>query len=600
MYRNYGWMIFALMGVMAVSPACTNSNGGIDLFGTGGDPSPPSPPPDEGRTTAINEVEPNDDWEDSSVQTLAVGATAGRGEVNAAGDTDYWKVDLVEGEVISVRMDAVQLDQEMWDLNFNVPRLTLFDTDGGSKLLEHDYGGNTSIEGWTWGKHDLDFPRFLVPSSGTYFLAVTQDDQTEDGGDYVIRILNQLFLGDTPASEVQTEVEAPGVCCENDTIGDAEPIMPGVVHGWHEDGESDFYALDVTMPSILRLEMVAHRNGIFGGDLDYYDPQLRLHNTSVESNDDAFFWDSAIGYKLDTPGTFSIEVFGHSGSRGSGEYFLDVSVTTLNGNVVDEDESGSGNGGPADANPIAYGDIVSGNIGGSGDSFDFFEFDGSRGDMIHVQRFDSGNSESATNPIDIRIVDTDGSTFLPTDTDSGLQITRTTLQTNGAYYVRVGGSGETDYWFDLDLVRDAMYEEEPNDTAGQANPFDANGRAAGVIDTFEDVDFFRFDGMTDQVVRVSIYAQAGAESDGAFEVSGHGSSLEPIIGIFSSDGSSELARTQYDPSTNDDNSGESTTIPSATQSVSIVIPSTGAFTVAVADQSGGFSDSHYYVIELNN
>src|SRR5262245_15838829 len=82
----------------------------------------------------------------------------GIGSLNGASEVDYWKVFLPGASTVTIELFATRMDQGDWDLQDCVPRLTLYDVDGTSKLLEHDFSGAFSA-GWGWGKHDLDIPR---------------------------------------------------------------------------------------------------------------------------------------------------------------------------------------------------------------------------------------------------------------------------------------------------------------------------------------------------------------------------------------------------------------------------------------------------------
>ena len=126
--------------------ACSNSSGG----GGGGNKK------------VVVEVEPND----TSAEALALGDDVpGVGDVATAGDVDFWSAALQAGWVIQVEVLATRATQAEWDANDNIPRLTLYDTDGTTRLLEHDNSGNTTTTGsWDWDKHDLDFPMFRVPA----------------------------------------------------------------------------------------------------------------------------------------------------------------------------------------------------------------------------------------------------------------------------------------------------------------------------------------------------------------------------------------------------------------------------------------------------
>src|SRR5262245_44332593 len=203
--------------------------------------STPSPPPPWTscvcRPATAGETEPNDDSASANAGTIG---TAMTGDVITAGDVDFFKYDLTASQVISVELRAARLDQTAWDAAGNVPRLTIYDTDGTSKLLEHDYTGNFS-DGWSWGQEDLDIPMFEAPAAGTYFIAVTQDDQALVGGKYA------LLVKTLTVTNLQEEAEPTGTDGVNDTPGTAQVITPGTIHGFHVADGDDYYQFTTTV-----------------------------------------------------------------------------------------------------------------------------------------------------------------------------------------------------------------------------------------------------------------------------------------------------------------------------------------------------------------
>ncbi|HKC25871.1 MAG TPA: DVUA0089 family protein, partial [Thermoanaerobaculia bacterium] len=162
-----------------------------------------------GPPAAIAESELNDST--ATADALPVG-TPVQGSVATAGDVDFFKVTLPQGSIVKIELFAARADQAGWDAAGNVPRLSVWDTDanGNAKLLEHDFGGNTS-DGWSFGAHDLDIPMFEVPATGTYFVSVTQDDTSLAGGAYTLRVLYPVVTGK------QEEIEPTGSDGGNDT-----------------------------------------------------------------------------------------------------------------------------------------------------------------------------------------------------------------------------------------------------------------------------------------------------------------------------------------------------------------------------------------------
>src|SRR5262249_48667073 len=155
------------------------------------------------------------------------------------------------------------------------------------------------------------------------------------------------------------------------------------------------------------------------------------------------------------------------------------------------------------------------------------------------------------------------------------------------------------YTLQLERVRSATYETEPNDTAAMANPWPTGNNSAhvaGVIGTMDDVDTFSFPAYTGQVFTFSIYAhtvRSGNRSNGFFPFSGFGSSLQPDLSILNGSGTT-LGTTLY-AGTNI--TGESITNGLAAAEITFVAPSMGTYYVQVSNSQTTFGANHYYVLE---
>lgn len=575
MKRSTWIPLFACAASAVLLPACSSGGGG-------GGPAP-----------VLVEAEPND----ASGDALALALNRyGTGEVATPTDVDYWAVALSGGALVRVELFATRLDQAGWDANFNVPRLTLWDTDGTSKLLEHDYGGFTS-NGWSHGAHDLDMPLFRVPASGTYFVSITQDDQILTGGEYAVRVAN-VNLG-----SLQTEDEATGATGDNDTAATAEAIQPGTVHGFHVDDESDYYSFTVSGPSIVRFELTTYRNGVFGGDDSYFDTWLSLYDTDgttvLFDNDDSFFYDSAIHYRFETAGTYFVEVT-ECCDDGDAEYFLSYSITSV-GSASESEPNDT----PETADSLAYGGRVTGTTATL--EPDFYAFSGTAGDMIRLQFFDLDNQEGSLEDIDVELIGPDGTTPLSFDNGDELQTYTTILQETGTFYVSVNAivvvlGGEptiVDYTLELSRFRSSKYESEPNNTFETADTLDGQKRGSGVIDLValgSEADFFRFNASQNRLTTIAIYADnSPTGSDGFENYSGHGSDLAPVLEVFDGDGAS-IALSTSNPVSGIYTEGVVDGLPTA--AVSFVAPASGTYFVSVVDDSGSTGDSYFYVIEV--
>lgn len=567
--RNSTWLFAALpVALTAFLFSCSS--------GSSGGGGPPA---------VIDETEPNDAFNATGVQALTLGR-AGNGELATETDVDFWSMALTNGDVVSIELFATRLDHNSWDASDSIPRITVYDTDGTTVLANHDFTNQ-----WSWGKHDLDHPLFLVPADGIYFASITIDGLAVVDGDYAIRV-NRVNLG-------TLQVETGDALLGNETFATAEPIVPGTVYGFHDDDDSDYFSFEVTSPSIVRFEMISYRNGIIEADDEYYDTELSLYdtdlnaNTLLANNDDSFFYDSSINYFIDTPGTYYLEVTECCGA-GDAPYFLTYSRAAAGGGTESEP-----NDDPATADSIAYGGAISGNIVLS--TVDGFKFSGTRGDMVRVQLFDADNSLSEADFVFATLYGPDGVTSLETGGDDDLRTLTTILQETGPHYIVVepGGVADTDYRVELTRFRSASFESEPNNLYTNADALGSGGRSAGVIEGVAigvptDADTFRFTAKANRLTTISIYASNNAtDSDGFFNFSDHGSSLEPTLRILDSAGV-EIETSPADWLTV---STESVTNGLPCGAVSFVDVNGGTFYVEVTDALNASGSDYYYVIE---
>jgi hypothetical protein len=555
------------IALLALLSACSGGGGG-----TGGIP------------LALDENETPANDTPATANTLKLG-TPIRGEVLVAGDVDCFAIHLTNKQVVRFELFGTRNDQASWDTNLNVPRLTILDTDANAnaKLLEQDNSGNFS-DGWGWGFHDLDIPMFQAPATGTYFISVTQDDQTAGGGAYMLRASSVSTPG------LQEETEARGVSGDNDTFATAETIHSGVLHGFHVADELDYYKFTISAPTVVRFELNAYRNGVHDGTALYYDTTMQLYDTDgttvLFDNDDTYFYDSAIQYELTTPGTYFVAV-NQFDTGMSGEYFLTMNSSPATGAMETEPNDDA-----ATATSIAYGGRRRGTIA-TGET-DFYKFTGHAGDMVRLQYFDSGNAQAGTDSIDVSLVGTDGTTALATGGNGDFQTLTTILQETGTFYVEVqGGAGTSPYAIELKLFESSVYETEPNDTSVDAGGL--SDRVSGVIATGGDVDMFRVSLTKNKLVRFVCYASNSAtDSDGSSEYSGHGSDLAPLIELVDNLGVVVASSTSVPVN------GvftESVTQPLPTSCLCTTVTATGPYFVRISDANAASGATYYYVLE---
>lgn len=527
--------------------------------------------------TVLNEQEPNDD----STTALALPLTRpAMGDVTTAGDVDFWKVQLKAGKIVSIAIRACQFDFDTWNTNGNVPRLTLYAEDGTTKVVEQDSDGNFS-DGWSWHWGDLDIPSFYIETGGTYYVAVTQDQTSTDGGAYVLEVNEVSGFG-----TIHHELEDAGNPNSNDTSGTAETITAGTWLGYHDAGESDWYQFTITAPTYVRFQTYSYRNGAQEGG-DYVDPEIWLYDTdgSTElfSNNDDYFYDSGLDYLLDTAGTYFIEVNDDGSPQGPGQYLMNLKLTTV-GTPVDEVEP---NESTSTGTLLTYGQSGFGNVAFG--ELDCWSFEGTAGDMVHITVYDRNGG-----PFDGYLdVDMEDSNSDPVDYEwyyNSFNTVNTILQADGTFgFFVVNNDSDSDYVVRIDKVSSSTYETEPNDSQAEQQAFSGRSRFAGVIGTSGDVDMYSFQGKANQVYEFSCYA--GIWEGMASDYQGFGSEMYPTLTIYDANG---------DPiawSSDDSVSSENLMHPEATTNLTFVAPANGTYTIEVSDQYGDFGSDIYYVLE---
>jgi hypothetical protein len=536
---------------------------------------------------SIQELEPNNT---AGGALLLPEDVAGTGDLGA-NDIDFWSFAAEIDDVVSVQVFATRRDFNSWQTNGTIPRVTLFGTDGTSFLTGIDYfAGNSTL--WYGGAFDLDITQFRIPATGTYFVRIDHDTPNIPGGEYALRV-KFLNLG-----VLQVEAE------DNDSPASPNGISPGTLTGFREDGDDDWYSFAISAPTIVTFEVVAYRNGITGiggvPDDDYFDPLIELYDTDgstvLATNDDVFFYDSAIQFVLTDPGTYFLRLTESVTfpSNGDAAYFLTYTDTPLGSDVEAENNDTAAN-----ATGIAYGDVISGTA--DANDTDFFAFNGAAGDIVRVHFFDFGAHQAASDFIDIAFM-TDDTTALQSavsfTSDTAMSVARTILPATGTFFVRVTGTGVlTDYAFRIERFRDAAFESEVNDTPASSDAFTLIGRVAGVLESAGDEDVFSFTAVLGEIVNFSIYAARGAFADfsgiGFLSHDDYGSLLFPVLEVTDSSGNILDAT----PFSGANFTGESMSNALATSAVTFRATATGTFYIRVADADGFGGPEFLYLLE---
>jgi hypothetical protein len=556
MKRSTNTALFSLSLAAVVLAACHNSSSG------GG-----------GATLAVvDEVEPNGTTGQANL--VAFGGTA-HGAVADNTDTDFWRIALTANQLVSLEVYGNRFDYAGWTASGNAPSVRLFDTDGTTLLMTQ----NDEILSWN-DDQDTDVLTFRVPATGTYYVAVDVADPFSAGGEYLLSVKTT-----TLPAPLQFELEPAAMTGGNDTDATAEAIAPGSVFGFHVDDEADWYAFDVTVPSLMTFTLHAHRNGVWQSDDDYFDSFVTLRDsalTSLDANDDTFYLDSSLNYVLNVPGTYYFEVEECCGTGDTGYYFefglQDLSTLSPVMEVEPNDDT-------LTAQSVAFGAFVQGTVDVGND--DLFAFDCNAGDRINVQVFDVNNLQGAAQTVTVTIEDPSAMN-VATDFGFNLRTHRTILTETGTFFVRVSSGAATDYAL-LVTQETAGFEVEPNDDIASAGAFDADGRAAGMIDVMDDPDLFAFTATAGTPVRFECLADDSGPN-GFFELDGFGSTMQPELNVYDSTGAML---------TNAGSSfGTAVGIKDglATVGLMFVPPANGTYYVEVLDETSSFGAGTYYVL----
>jgi hypothetical protein len=529
-------------------------------------------------TVPVTETEPNGTFAEANPFQLNQNIT---GSLDSAGDADWWQLDLTAGHYITVQAFVNRFDQAGWVTNGSMMRFTLYDTDGTTVLLQQ----SADDFSW-WDTQDTDVALWRVPATGTYFLALEQEDTATAAGDYIVSV-TRTTINET----IQMELEPAGMTGGNDTTMTAETIANGMVQGWHVDDESDFFQVTTTVPGLLRFSVVGHRNGVSDGDT-YYDPELELYDAmgaSLINNDDTYYLDSAIQHLALTPATFFIEVTECCAS-GDAPYqlFYDFVPATQLGTAVAESEPNDALG---TAQAVTFGTFISGTTDGEAD---FYAFACNAGDRIEFEFFFDAEIEGGLFFPAIDIQDGMGAS-VPFELSGSFANARMILTTAGTYYLKVGdtplGGGTSPYSFRISQTR-STFETEPNDSIAHTGTFDSSNRAAGMMDAPSDVDTYSFTATEGHPVVFDVLASSSNSTNGFFNNDGFGSTMDPLLTILDDMGTvlvSVDSDTQF-------LNGVVDGLPTAT--LYFVPPSTGTFFLQVEESYGDSGTDTYYTVEM--
>jgi hypothetical protein len=243
----------------------------------------------------VAESEPNDDA--TSADAVSLG-DQGTGEVNPAGDADYWVFSVTAGTTIDIDVDARAIGSPL------DPTLELFDTDGTTSLAYNDDsdGLDSRIV-------------YTIDVTGSYYIAIRAFANGGGSGQFYTINFNFVEAPDVNESEPNDDATSADAVSLGDRAGGE--VNPA--------GDIDYWVFSVTAGTTLDIDVDASQ---FGSPLD---PTLELFDTdgttSLAFNDDSDGLDSRILYTIDVTGSYYIAIRAFANGGGPGE------VYTINFNI---------------------------------------------------------------------------------------------------------------------------------------------------------------------------------------------------------------------------------------------------------------------------
>jgi hypothetical protein len=526
------------------------------------------------------------------------------------GEVHYYKFPATAGQQLSVSTYADRLDNVDWDTSM---RVRLIAPDGTTELASAGAARADAPE------VDNGLSLVRIPQDGDYYLACDLDEAGRLSGRYAM----VMTLAADPGISLQTEAEPWGITGQNDTIATAQKLFTGTLYGHYDSTPgsqaSDFYAIAVSNPVRVRLDLNAARSGAAYGDRAWIG-RLELQDASgavLWANDRSYGLDPAIDYVITRAGTYYVRVTASDDQPNgrSSPYFLNYQATPY----VAAAETAA-NATASGATTLRYGSDVTGSFSAAGTHW--FGFAGTAGDVVRLVVQDRTMLQTATLTMqppgampaaagptaDVTVLQGDGATELPAGSsfidasESRLNYRQTILPATGTYFVRVRSTGIGKFGLRLERLTTSAREVEPNDTATTATLVPAGGWISGSVSSAEQ-DHFKVHAEAGQLVTVSVLAGRGAGLGSP--LSDWGSSLVPSLQISDSlgnvlsatsarrNGPLDFAETLQHPLV-----AQIGNVPPTLQA-SFRAPAAGDFDVLVTDADGQGGTNYFYALNVS-
>jgi hypothetical protein len=322
------------------------------------------------------------------------------GVLAPAGDRDWYRIDLAEGQALRIGLTGSELGDALGD-----PYLVLYGPDGGERARDDD--GGEGLNSWmeyqatVAGPHYLEVRGFIDDAAGRYAISVTP--------------------GEIGASPDGAEYLQPGFEGRTSMIGEA--------------GDSDWFIVEM-------IEGRPYRFNLDGVEGELADPVLTLYdgegNQVAQDDDGGIGLNSYLTFASPTGGSYFAAASSYDG--GTGRYTLRVTDTDVPGHIYTDEALDS-----------ASDERVS-RIDMEGD-LDYFRIELEGG--VRYQIDVAGTGEHPL-PDPFLVITDDQNNRVAGDDDGGPGLDarlRFTPENSGVYFIQASGLGGSIGWYQVSIMR---------------------------------------------------------------------------------------------------------------------------------------------------
>lgn len=341
----------------------------------------------------------------ADVSTDAVLSTDGdwrQGRLSPAGDRDWYRVNLTEGQAFRVNLENAQTPDGLGD-----PYLVLYGPDGAELARDDDSGEGLNA-----------FLEYQATQTGAYYVEARGFSEDAQGA-YVISLL---------AGEIGNSI---------DNADYLTPNTEGRVSTIGAEGDADWFMIEMIEGRPYRFNLMSMEEGGLA------DPLLTLYDSNGQQiaydDDGGTGFNSYLTFMSPTGGTYFASVTSF-GNTGTGRYWLGVSDMDVPGHLATDENFDSANDGRLSR------------IDMSGD-LDNYRVQLEAGQTYTISV--SGEGESPLADPFVAVL-SENEERVASDDDSGPGLDaqlRFTPQQSGTYYIQASGLGGSIGWYQISIVR---------------------------------------------------------------------------------------------------------------------------------------------------